>query len=536
MKLENIFPACFSCLDARQLEKLKDEIRRIRTPESFPAIIEKLQQSSAFPPYLKDLAHLELALYMCRENYVALPETINKIAQNPTLQLLKCGWRNLLSLLPENKFPQGIEVTPGENYVLVYFPPGSDRLVKKLASAEDLLALKIVVEQIQPELAAAEGGVTVGVINQILNNAIREGILIGPSSGIRRNPLAFPRGENIGEEYFFSPFFTLQWHITQTCDLHCRHCYDRSDRAALPFANGLAILDDLRDFCREHYVQGQVSFSGGNPLLYPHFLELYQAAAERGLITAILGNPAPRTIIQKIVDIRKPEFYQVSLEGMPDHNDYIRGKGHFDRVMNFLELLQELGIYSMVMLTLTRDNMNEVLPLAEMLRGKADIFTFNRLAMVGEGAGLQSVNQDEYSAFLEKYLAAARNNPCMACKDNLINIIHHQHNEPLFGGCAGHGCGAAFNFFAVLPDGEAHACRKFPSLIGNVFKQSISEIYHGELAAKYRAGSAACSTCSIRPVCGGCPAVVYGFGLDVFTDKDPYCFFQKPPSAGNSKR
>ena len=68
-----------------------------------------------------------------------------------------------------------------------------------------------------------------------------------------------------------------------------------------------------------------------------HFLELYQAAAERGLITAILGNPAPRTIIQKIVDIRKPEFYQVSLEGMPDHNDYIRGKGHFDRVMNFLE-------------------------------------------------------------------------------------------------------------------------------------------------------------------------------------------------------
>lgn len=157
------------------------------------------------------------------------------------------------------------------------------------------------------------------------------------------------------------------------------------------------------------------------------------------------------------------------------------------------------------MLTLTRDNMNEVLPLAEMLRGKADVFTFNRLAMVGEGAGLQSVSQDEYGSFLEKYLAAARKNSCMACKDNLINIIHHQHNEPLFGGCTGHGCGAAFNFFAVLPNGEAHACRKFPSLIGNVFKQSISETYHGELAAKYRAGSAACSTCSIRPVCGGLP-------------------------------
>lgn len=93
--------------------------------------------------------------------------------------------------------------------------------------------------------------------------------------------------------------------------------------------------------------RGQVSFTGGNPLLYPHFLELYQAAVERNFITAILGNPAPRAVIQKIVDICRPEFYQVSLEGMPGHNDYIRGKGHFDREMDFLELLQEFGIYSM---------------------------------------------------------------------------------------------------------------------------------------------------------------------------------------------
>ena len=33
--------------------------------------------------------------------------------------------------------------------------------------------------------------------------------------------------------------------------------------------------------------------------------------------------------------------------------------------------------------------------------------------------------------------------------------------EP-FGGCTGFGCGAAFNFMAVLPDGEVHACRKVP--------------------------------------------------------------------------
>jgi MoaA/NifB/PqqE/SkfB family radical SAM enzyme len=71
--------------------------------------------------------------------------------------------------------------------------------------------------------------------------------------------------------------------------------------------------------------------------------------------------------------------------------------------------------------------------------------------------------------------------------------------EP-FGGCTGFGCGAAFNFVAVLADGEVHACRKFPSPIGNVSRQSIAEIYDSEIVECYRSG------------------------LDVFKHKDPYCF------------
>ena len=92
------------------------------------------------------------------------------------------------------------------------------------------------------------------------------------------------------------------------------------------------------------------------------------------------------------------------MEGLREHNDWIRGPGHFDRVMEFLEILKELNIYSMVMLTLTRDNMGQVIPLAERLQGKADSFFFNRLSQVGEGANLQGPGREEYAAFLEAYL------------------------------------------------------------------------------------------------------------------------------------
>jgi selenobiotic family peptide radical SAM maturase len=165
-----------------------------------------------------------------------------------------------------------------------------------------------------------------------------------------------------------------------------------------------------------------------------------------------------------------------------------------------------------------------VLPLAEKLRGRADLFTFNRLAMVGEGARLASVAPEVYPAFLESFRQAAENNPALSLKDNFFNLLRHRQNSPPMGGCAGFGCGAAFNFVALLPDGEVHACRKLPSLIGNLYRESLTRIYHSPLAARYREGSAACKDCELRAGCRGCPAVSFGFGRDIFTAIDPYCF------------
>jgi selenobiotic family peptide radical SAM maturase len=178
----------------------------------------------------------------------------------------------------------------------------------------------------------------------------------------------------------------------------------------------------------------------------------------------------------------------------------------------------------MVMLTLTRDNMDQVLPLAEMLRGLTDRFHFNRLSMVGEGANLQLPDKWNYIEFLESYVVAAEKNSMLGMKDNLINILYHKKGIKPFGGCAGYGCSAAFNFLTLLPDGEVHACRKFPSLIGNILHQDITEIYESAIAKRYRSGCNACRSCAIRPVCGGCPAIAHSYHLNIFEERDPYCF------------
>jgi len=483
------------------------------------------QHDRSIPKFLSDLALLEETILFVKNNAGSIPAEVDRPGINPTLQIIEVPWKNLTVFLDPGQ--RGfIPPVRTDERILVYYNHPAGGVITRPATDEDLLVLKMVVEHISPETVAAQGKLPVGAVDRALFRASARGLVLTPSSHIRRDPAVFHSSNGIPDQYFSSPSFTLQWHITQACDLHCKHCYDRSDRAPLPLDQAVRVLDDLRMFCKNKNVTGAVSFTGGNPLLHPAFPEIYRAATERGFTTAILGNPAKRERIEELIAIQMPAFFQVSLEGLWEHNDSIRGPGHFDRIMAFLDVLRDLGVSSMVMLTLTSGNIDQVLPLAEVLRDKADTFHFNRLSMVGEGANLLLPEARHYRPFLRSYLEAAKTNPVMGIKDNLINIIRRDHGSAPFGGCTGYGCGAAFNFVTLLADGEVHACRKFPSPIGNVHEQSIAEIYDSELAQRYRAGTAACRTCAIRPVCGGCLASAHSHGLNIFEDKDPFCFLQ----------
>lgn len=317
--------------------------------------------------------------------------------------------------------------------------------------------------------------------------------------------------------------FCLQWHLTHACELSCAHCYDRTRRDCLRFDQATEVVHQLLAFCAKRKLRSHLCLTGGNPLLYPHFFELYAYVAERVNRLTLLGNPIAPSQLAGIVAIRAPAYYQVSLEGLEPHNDSIRGAGHFKRTLQFLTLLREQGISSHVMLTLTDQNREELLPLAEQLRDHADHFTFNRLSEVGNGANLRPCAQPELHVLYGRYLAATRTNPILRLKDNLLNVVCVENQRRPFGGCTGHGCGAAFNFLALLPDGELHACRKFPSPVGDVFRPGLEASYKSPAAQRYRAGCTRCRWCRLRNVCGGCLAVTHGRGFDPLGVRDPDC-------------
>ena len=490
--------------------------------DSFVEQLMLLAESADLPAYLPDLARAERARYELNNGsrQIPLERPDDSIEINPTLLLIEVGWQPLLAMLDG----ADLKPEPAAQILLFWRHPVNGTAEMTTAAPAELLALKIVAEQLEPIDVAASHNQPVGVIDGAIDRAIRKGLLLSPPTKLHRGLSAGQITEVSAAALIEAEVFTLQWHITHRCDLHCRHCYDRSDRSDVDVAQGLKILDQMRQFCRDHQVAGQVSFSGGNPFLHPGFLQLYRAAFDRNLNPAILGNPVSEAQIDAVMEITKPAFFQVSLEGLEEHNDHIRGKGSYRAVLEFLELLKQKQIYSMVMLTLTRANLDQVLPLAERLRDRVDLFTYNRLAMVGEGANLESPQPEEYHRFVIDYLEARRTNPILALKDSLINIELERQQHDLFGGCTGFGCGAAFNFVALLPDGQVHACRKFPSPIGDLNRQTLHEIYHSQDSQKYRDGCHECSSCHLRLACGGCLAVTHGWGRDPLQERDPHCF------------
>ncbi len=520
-ELDRIYPLCRSNLGPERWRALADRLDATGVDQ--PAQIAHHASVQGLSAFIGDLARLERTTFDLASRTVPRPQAGDGWTVNPAVALLDTSWKlsAFVQARPERR-PQAPE--PGPERVLMWKNRPNGEIRIRAARDADLLALKVVAEGLSTADAARTAQVSVGTVVACLAEAQRAGFVLRPGSQLQRPWVGQAAGSAIEADLGTAQTFTLQWHITHACELRCAHCYDRRSISALRLPQARSVLADLREFCDDRHVRGHVCLTGGNPLLHPDFLELYRATAEHGFTISLLANPTSAARIQELVAIQPPTYYQLSLEGLDAHNDAVRGVGHFDAVIQCLADLRRAGVRSAIMLTLTSENIGQVLPLAERMRGLADRFTFNRLSQVGEGANLMSPSAEDYQTFLAAYVEAARENEMLSFKDNLLNVTLERKQLPMFDGCTGFGCGAAFNFMALLPDGEIHACRKFPSPIGNVLTSGLGSVYDSEPARRYRTGCTECHPCRLRARCGGCLAVSHGRGLDELAQRDPDCF------------
>ena len=146
------------------------------------------------------------------------------------------------------------------------------------------------------------------------------------------NPVAAP---------YFTPVPELVGvEITNRCNLHCQHCFNCSGEGSVQELS-LADLLNLFDQVQEMGLTS-IRLSGGEPTLHPDFSAIVAQANRRGLRVSINTHGVyPEGLRRQIADL-VIDLFIVSLDGLQTVNDFIRGKGVFDRAVDTASWLQSL--------------------------------------------------------------------------------------------------------------------------------------------------------------------------------------------------
>ncbi|MCJ7546843.1 MAG: radical SAM protein, partial [Deltaproteobacteria bacterium] len=156
----------------------------------------------------------------------------------------------------------------------------------------------------------------------------------------------------------------LEFQLTDRCNLRCRHCYIGEGlhwpkghlRQDLPYE---AILEILKEFEEIHGLR--LLLSGGEPLLHPHFWEINEVLRDYAFRSVLLSNGA--LITKDSAKKLRVHEVQISLDGMQEGHEAIRGEGTFTKALSAIDHLQEAGINVSIATMIHRENLTEFDPL-----------------------------------------------------------------------------------------------------------------------------------------------------------------------------
>lgn len=261
----------------------------------------------------------------------------------------------------------------------------------------------------------------------------------------------------------------VQWFVTGDCDSKCKHCNVLGTPLSAP--EHLSVSECLLALQNLNVPVSTLEFIGGEPLLFPHLLEVLQAAKERGLRTALATNALslyPEGKHRQILSLL--DSIALSVDGITrDAYSSVRGVDGFGRVLDALEeCLNNLGEERVrVVYVLTKPTLSKASELLDFFSSmgvghlavnELQLSAYNRAS----AAQLQLAPQERI-AFWEDLLLETRLHPEPEVEAFLPPVfgdyMHKRHGLQV--AKAFMGCEAISRTLAMSPDGRLWPCASF---------------------------------------------------------------------------
>ena len=339
--------------------------------------------------------------------------------------------------------------------------------------------------------------------------------------------------------------FVIQYEVNDACNLRCSHCYHGQKAIKTNPISLQRLLEDIESLKADLGDAYKINLvlSGGETFVHPDLMKMLIQTMKAGYATVVLTNGTlltPENAFELILTGVKQ--LSISLDG-PDAeiHDAIRGQGMFDKTLNGIRDAQQEGLWVKISYTLMQnhnDSPEQLRALFELARReKFSSINIFRMFLHGDGVNTPQYSYTDgkrFKAVLELLYDLAQEYPdvLLVIKDPLAkNLERAQPDNVYIDVC----CYIKKDYLSVAATGKVYACRKLEMPIGNLFEDTLSNIWkNNQLLDKldnrreYMEGK--CRTCPINTECrGGCLAASYGESGRLFVP-DPACWKEEVPA------
>lgn len=336
---------------------------------------------------------------------------------------------------------------------------------------------------------------------------------------------------------------TVQWHITNACNLRCQHCYQTSyEEERSDFTSLRQTAESILSFHQRLALGAPapllITLTGGEPFAHPAFIELLDYLAERPEPPSLAVLTNGTLLNERRIDALRrvnPAFVQLSVDGAPRMHDAIRGEGNFDRVVAASLKLKRAGIRVLWSFTAHRRNVQDFSQVAKAARkaGIDRLWADRMIPCKGSQPDALGVEEAQALFFAMQRIKQDRENPSFirrsvqkfqpSCQ---TEIAMNRALQFLWSAGEPYRCLAGERLITIMPDGEVFPCRRLPVSVGNLRENNLIDIYQDSpffrqlRAFRYPSG---CGQCLFKTQCrGGLRCLALAQTGDAFSS-DPGC-------------
>ena len=331
------------------------------------------------------------------------------------------------------------------------------------------------------------------------------------------------------------PPVSVEWDISYKCNLSCLHCRNATSRGSYrPFSFYKYIIDEVVKLAPDFLTIG-----GGEPFLYPKLIDLLKYGRSKNLKIRILtnGTLVTRELVNKIKDLIWG--VSVSLDGIGEIHEKIRGPSTYKKTINGIKLLKKYGVSNTVVsMTVNKINKNSIEDvIKKCIELNISHIGIRPMIPIGRGAMTHIyLDKRETIKVLRDIWRLKRRYESkikVKCNDPLFRIVNEINLENVGrknGKIYVSGCDIGFGTLRIDPYGNVTPCSSLPNLIlGNVFIDFLVKIWQENTflnLMRERKYNNLCQNCKFKWICGGCRAAAYHSTGDLRA-QDPLCFFSK---------